>query len=116
VSAIRRDGVTPRWADRVVWRDTVYLVEVPPDPEADTPTQVAAMLASVERQLQEVGSDKSRLLMATIYLVDFADAECFNRLWEGWLPAGSAPARACVRAGLAHPGYRVEIAVVAALK
>jgi enamine deaminase RidA (YjgF/YER057c/UK114 family) len=39
-----------------------------------------------------------------------------NAVWDAWIPAGSAPSRACVQvAGLARPGWRVEIAVVAAV-
>lgn len=112
---IERHGVTARWADKVVHNGTVYLVEVPATTTADIGAQAAEVLASIERQLAEVGSDKSRLLMATIYLKDFADAPAFNTVWEAWLPAGCAPARACVRAELADPDYRIEIALTAAL-
>ena len=113
---IARHGVTARWADKVVHNGTVYLVEVPATTTADIGVQTAEVLASIERQLAEVDSDKSRLLMATIYLKDFADAPAFNAVWEAWLPAGCAPARACVRAELADPGYRIEIALTAALR
>jgi enamine deaminase RidA (YjgF/YER057c/UK114 family) len=113
--SIRREGLTRRWADRVVYGNTLYLVEVPPDPAAAPETQIAALLGSIETQLDGAGSDKTRLLMVTIYLKDFAFLDCFNQIWEDWLPPGSAPARACVRADLADPGYVVEMAVVAAL-
>lgn len=115
-AGIQRHGVTARWADKVVHNGTVYLVEVPSSTAADIGVQAVEVLASIERQLAEVGSDKSRLLMATIYLKDFADAPAFNAVWEAWLPAGCAPARACVRADLADPGYRVEIALTAAVR
>lgn len=114
-SEIRRYGATARYADKVVHNGTVYLVEVAASTDADIGVQTAEVLASIERQLREVGSDKSRLLMATIYLKDLADAPVFNAAWEAWLPPGCAPARACLRADLVHPGYRVEIALTAAL-
>lgn len=113
---IRRMGVTARWADKVVHNGTVYLVEVPSHTAADIIGQATEVLASIERQLAEVGSDKSRLLMATVYLRDWADAPGFNAVWEAWLPAGCAPARACLRADLADPAYRVEIALTAAVR
>lgn len=115
-SEIQRHGVAARWSDKVVHSGTVYMVEVSSSTTADIAVQAAEVLASIERQLAEVGSDKSRLLMATIYLKDFADAPAFNAVWESWLPAGCAPARACVRADLADPGYRVEIALTAAIR
>ena len=116
MAAIQRHGVTARYADKVVHGGTVYLVEVATTTDADIGRQTAQVLASIERQLQEVGSDKSCLLMATVYLKDFSDAPVFNAAWEAWLPAGCAPVRACVRADLAHPGYRVEIALTAAVR
>ena len=41
----------------------------------------------------------------------FAD---MNAVWNAWVPAGHAPARACGEAKLARTGLKVEILVVAA--
>jgi enamine deaminase RidA (YjgF/YER057c/UK114 family) len=38
-----------------------------------------------------------------------------NQVWEAWLLPGQAPARATVEARIANPGYRVEIAAIAAV-
>ena len=113
-TAIQRFGVTPRFADSVVHRGTVYLVEVPSNLDADAGAQTTDLLASVERLLAKAGSDKAHLLMVTIYLADMADYEGMNTVWDAWLPAGCAPARACVQARLAKPEYRVEMALTAA--
>jgi enamine deaminase RidA (YjgF/YER057c/UK114 family) len=112
---IQRYGTTRRFSDVVVHEKTAYLVEVPANLTADVSAQTANMLASVERQLAEVGSDKSRLLMVTLYLADMASYDAVNAVWDAWLPAGTAPVRACVQAQLAHPQYQVEIALTAAL-
>jgi enamine deaminase RidA (YjgF/YER057c/UK114 family) len=112
--SIQRFGVTPRFADSVVHQGTVYLVEVPANLDADAAAQTANLLASVERLLAQAGSDKSRLLMVTIYLAEMADYDAMNAVWEAWLPAGCAPARACVQARLAKPEYRVEMVLTAA--
>jgi enamine deaminase RidA (YjgF/YER057c/UK114 family) len=37
-----------------------------------------------------------------------------NEVWDAWLPAGHAPARACVEARLADPDLLVEVSIVAA--
>jgi enamine deaminase RidA (YjgF/YER057c/UK114 family) len=76
-------------------------------------TQTKQVLASIDRLLGEVGSDKSRLLSATIYLPDMADFPTLNSLWEQWVVPGQTPARATVQAALAHPAYKVEIQVIA---
>ena len=111
---IQRHGSTRRYSDSVVHNGTVYLVEVPSNLDADITGQTENLLASIERLLAQAGSDKSRLLMATIYLADMADYSAMNKVWDAWLPEGSAPARACVQARLANPEFRVEIVLTAA--
>lgn len=113
--SIQRHGTTVRFSDSVVHQGTVYLVEVPSNLDGDITAQTQNMLASVDKLLAQAGSDKSRILMATIYLPDMADYDGMNAVWDAWLPEGCAPARACVQAGLAKPGYRVEIALTAAV-
>lgn len=111
---IERFGTTPRYSDVVIHNDTIYLVEVAQTLEVDAATQTREILASIEQLLARAGSDKSRLLQVTIYLADMADYDAMNEVWDAWLPAGSAPSRACVQARLAKPGYKVELVVVAA--
>ena len=113
--SIKRHGVTRRYADSVVHQGTVYLVEVPASADGDIGTQTASLLSSVERLLAEAGSDKHKLLMVTIYLADMADYDGMNAVWDAWLPEGAAPSRACVQARLSNPGWRVEMAITAAV-
>lgn len=111
---IERHGTTRRYSDTVVHGGTVYLVEVPQTLSADITGQTREMLDSVETLLEQAGSDKSRLLQATIYLRDMADYAAMNAVWDDWVPEGTAPVRACVEARLANPDMRVEIVIVAA--
>ena len=78
--------------------------------------QMQEVLANIERLLSAAGSDKTRLLMATIYLHDMNDYAAMNAVWDAWLPVGTAPARACVEAKLANPGFKVEMVVTAACR
>ena len=111
---IERHGTTRRYSDVVAHGDTVYLVEVAQSLEADITTQTREVLASVEALLLKAGSDKTRLLQVTLYLPDMADYAAMNEVWDAWVPEGTAPARACIQAGLANPGYRIEAVVIAA--
>ncbi len=111
---LQRHGTTRRYSDSVSYNGTVYLVEVPANLAAGITEQTADMLASVDRLLTQAGSDRSHLLMATIYLADMADYDAMNAVWDAWVPEGCAPTRACVQARLAKPEYRVEIALTAA--
>jgi enamine deaminase RidA (YjgF/YER057c/UK114 family) len=100
---------TPAANERVV-----YLAgQVADDGKADMATQTTQVLASIERLLSEVGSDKTRLLSATIFLPNMADFQTLNAVWEAWVVPGHTPARATVEANLATPDYKVEIQVVA---
>jgi len=111
---IERHGTTRRYSDMVAHGGTVYLVEVPQTLTADITGQTREMLASVEKLLAQAGSDKSRLLQATIYLRDMADYAAMSAVWDEWVPEGAAPVRACVEARLANPEMCVEIVIVAA--
>lgn len=113
-TGIERHGTTRRYSDVVTHGNTVYLVEVPQTLTADIAAQTREVLESIDRLLAKAKSDKSRLLMATIYLSDMRDYAAMNEIWDAWVPEGTAPVRACVEAKLANPGYRVEMLVTAA--
>jgi enamine deaminase RidA (YjgF/YER057c/UK114 family) len=112
---IERRGVQTRWSDLVIHNGTLYVVEVPATVEADVTTQTREVLASLEDSLRQAGSSKSHLLMVTIFLDDIRDLDAFNAVWDAWVPAGTAPVRACVQARLGKPGYKVELQVIAAV-
>ncbi|MBS0321995.1 MAG: RidA family protein [Proteobacteria bacterium] len=116
--SIERHHVGKRLSDMVVHRPSglVYLAgQVAEDTAADATGQTREVLGHIDRLLAEVGSDKRKILSATIYLPSMADFAAMNAAWEQWVPAGDTPARATVEAKLANPGYRVEIVVVASL-
>jgi enamine deaminase RidA (YjgF/YER057c/UK114 family) len=71
------------------------------------------VLAQIDALLAGIGSDKTRILSATIYLPDIADFAAMNAVWDAWVPQGHTPARATVEAKLASPAYKIEIQVVA---
>jgi enamine deaminase RidA (YjgF/YER057c/UK114 family) len=112
---ITRLGTTTRWSDIVIHNGTVYVVEVPTSLDTDVAGQAREVLTSLEALLEQAGSSKAHLLMVTIYLDDVRDLEAFNAVWDAWVPAGTAPVRACVQARLGKPGYKVEVQVIAAV-
>ncbi len=113
---IKRLRPTPRWSDATVFNGIAHFVEVAANTEQDMISQTAQILVQTETTLAEIGSDKSQLLSATIYLTDAKNAATFNTQWEAWLPAGCAPSRACLVVQLLDPKMLVEIAFVAAAK
>jgi len=114
---IRRLHTETRYSEAVIHSGTAYLSgQLANDLSGDIRQQTRETLASIDRLLAEVGTDKPRLLSALIHLRDIdGDYAGMNEVWDAWVPAGSAPARTTVRAEMYAPQVRVEITVVAAL-
>ena len=95
--------------------DLLYLSgQVPTDLHVGIEEQTRQVLAKIEALLSLAGSDKGQLLSAQIWLKDIdRDFASMNLVWDAWLPADSAPARATVQARLARPEVLVEIMVIA---
>jgi enamine deaminase RidA (YjgF/YER057c/UK114 family) len=113
---IKRLEVGKRMSQAVVHGSTVYLAgQVAEDTKADVTGQTRQVLATIDRLLAAAGSDKSKILAATVYLADIGTFQAMNAAWDAWAAPGHTPARATVEAALAAPEYRVEIVVIAAL-
>lgn len=76
--------------------------------------QTRDVLHKIDLLLKQAGTDKSKLLSATVYLADMRSYDAMNGAWDAWVDPGNTPARATVEARLAAPKYQVEIAVIAA--
>jgi enamine deaminase RidA (YjgF/YER057c/UK114 family) len=112
--SIKRSKVGARMSQCVVHGDTVYLAgQVADDPNADVAGQTKQILAKADGLLAEAGSDKSKLLSATVWLSDIRAFDEMNKVWDAWISPGNTPARACVEAKLARPNLLVEIGFVA---
>ena len=113
---VERFDVGARLSEMAVYNGVAYLAgQVPEDPTADITVQTAQVLAAIDKLLARAGSDKSRILMAQIFLADRADFAGMNAAWDAWVAAGHTPPRATVIAGLARPEWKVEIVVTAAV-
>jgi len=115
---IERRHVGKRLSDIVVFMPAgerlAYLAgQVAEDPTADVSGQTRSVLKQIDALLAEIGSDKTRILSATIYLPDMKNFPLMNAVWDAWVPQGHAPARATVEAKLASSDYKIEIQVVA---
>jgi enamine deaminase RidA (YjgF/YER057c/UK114 family) len=114
--SVKRINAGPRMSSAVVHGGTVYLAGLTADDaKADVKGQTKQILDKIDKFLKEAGTDKSKILSATIYLPDMGDFGAMNAVWEKWVVPGETPARATVAAKLAAPEYRIEIQVVAAV-
>jgi len=102
-------------AQAVVHGDTVYLCGLTPsDRDLDITGQTEEVLAKINARLAKCGSDKSKILSATIYVTDLANKPALHEVWKFWLGDFNRPARAFVGSIELEPGVLVEIMVTAA--
>ena len=92
----------------------VWTVAVAEDATLDVAGQTAQALAAIDRNLAEAGSDRTRIVSATVYVADIATKAAMDAVWCEWIGPDwqDWPQRACVGVDLAD-GHRVEIVVVA---
>ena len=103
-----------RMSEAVIHGDTVYLAGQVGNPGEDVVAQTKTVLAEIDALLARAGTDKSKILMATIWLADINDFGAMNSVWDQWVDQANPPARATSEGRLATPDYKVEIIVVAA--
>jgi enamine deaminase RidA (YjgF/YER057c/UK114 family) len=94
--------------------DTVYLSGIVADDRTlSMKGQTGQVLAKIDAILAEAGTDKSKILSATVYLADIDQKDGMNEAWMEWVDRASLPARAAIGVALT-PGTLVEIMVCAA--
>jgi len=102
-----------RMSEAVIHGNTVYLAGQVGEPGDDVTAQTKTTLAEIDALLAQAGTDKSKILMATIWLADIADFDAMNAVWDAWVDKANPPARATSEGKLASAEYLVEIIVVA---
>jgi len=114
---IQRIEAGPRMSQAVILNGAVYVAGqvALESPGASVAEQTRTVLSRIDRLLAAAGSDKTRLVQATIWLSEIATFNEMNEVWDAWVAPGCTPARATVEARLAAPQFTVEIAVVAGL-
>ncbi len=112
--ALKRIQVGNRMSQAVVHGDTVYTAGQVA--QGDTiAEQTEKILAGIDALLAEAGTDKTKLISATIWITNMDHFQEMNAVWDAWVAPGETPGRACVEAKLASPKFDVEIAVIAAV-
>lgn len=113
---IQRFDVGARMSEMAVHGNTVYLAgQIADDASQEIQGQTIQVLDAIDALLARAGSDRSRILMAQIFLADLADFAGMNEVWDAWVSAGHTPPRATVQAALAKPEWKIEIVVTAAV-
>src|SRR5262249_14265947 len=113
---IQRNDVGARLSKGGGHGDRVYLAALTADKTRGQAVGATTkeILTAIHALLAKAGTDKSKLVQATIWLQDIRTVDEMNKVWDAWVPSGCAPARACIEARLQSPAKMVEIRVTAA--
>lgn len=116
---IKRHNLGGRYSEATIYNGVAYLCgqccNEGNEREKDIKVQTKETLENIDRVLFEIGSNKSKILMATIYMKDIAFYDEMNEIWDSWIVKGNYPSRACVEAKLAEKDLLIEIVITAAL-
>src|SRR3954467_15664332 len=110
----RIPGSTPTRSRGVVPNRVLNAAATSPDKTPSLYEQTKRALAAIDKSLADAGTEKSRVLTATVYITDMSRKEEMNRAWDEWVARDTPPMRACI--GVALEGQDlVEILVTAVL-
>src|SRR5262249_22866445 len=84
------------------------------DISKDVRGQTQQVLAEIDRLLKLAGTDKTKVVWATIWITDIRNREPRNEAGTSGTGGQNLPGRACTEAKLADPRMLGEIAVAAA--
>ena len=115
--SIQRIDVGDRMSQAVIFGGIVYTAGQVAMTKGGTSygEQTQEILDQIDALLAKAGTDKSKLIRATIWITDMARFNEMNEVWDAWVSPGNTPARACVESKLALPQFDVEIMVEAAV-
>jgi enamine deaminase RidA (YjgF/YER057c/UK114 family) len=99
-----------------VFNQVAYLSgQVPKVTVQDVELQTQDVLNTIDELLALVGTDKSKLLSAQLFVKNLDDFKQINEIWVQWMQGCTPPSRATIQADLVNPDWLIEIAVTAAV-
>jgi len=94
--------------------ETIYLPSVTAHHYgADTLEQAGQTAEKIEALLKELGSDRSKIVMANSYLTDMGPKDAMNEAWVEFFAPGELPSRATIGVADLGEGVLIETVCVA---
>jgi enamine deaminase RidA (YjgF/YER057c/UK114 family) len=100
-----------------VYNGTVYFAATPDrpfSPGVSAEQQTMQVLKRVDERLASAGSNKSKILIAQVWIADMRYFAEMNSVWDAWVDQNSPTVRACGAVALGHPDLKVEMIITAA--
>ncbi len=116
MSSIQRIDSNAKLSRVVVHQGVAWLSGlVAADCSQDIQGQTRQVLAQLDELLASVGSERTRVLSAQLWMKDMgADFAAMNEEWSAWC-GGEPPARATCQVTFDDPDIRLELIVTAAV-
>ena len=113
--SIQRHEISGHLSKAVEHNGTVYVAGTTADNKsAGMKQQTEEVLKKIDGLLAKAGTNKSKLLSATVYISDMKQKPAMNDAWLAWIDPRNPPTRACVAVELGSKETLVEIVVTAA--
>ena len=112
---LRSAGTASGRSQGTAFGQLVWAVATDRTASATIEEQTCRSLSELDRVLMELGSNRNRILSATVYLARMSDKPQMDAVWVGWIGSDKShwPQRACVGAALEGKTL-VEIVLLAA--
>ena len=112
---VRVNPMGGKLSDAVEYNGLIYLAgQVADDLKGGMKAQTEDILRQIDELLAKCGSNKSRILTATVYVSDMKVKPQMDEAWMAWVDRSNPPARATVQAQLGSTDTLVEIMCTAA--
>ena len=79
----------------------------------DVEAETRQVLRNLKAVLNAAGTESSKVVRTTVYLIDLADFQEVNAIYAEMFGSGVSPARACVQVAALTKGSKVEIDCIA---
>lgn len=96
------------------YKDLVWTVATSPDISVGIEEQTKLTLDVIQSNLQELGSDKSRIVSAQVYIANMVNKPLMDAVWQQWMGSNPEhwPQRACLGVDL-EGDVLIEVTVTA---
>lgn len=110
----RKAGIYDGRSKSSAYKDLVWTVATSSDTSLGIEQQTLLTLATIETNLAELGSDKSRIVSAQVYIANMAEKSLMDTVWQDWLGGNPEhwPQRTCLGVNL-EGDVLIEVTVTA---
>ena len=109
-----RGNSPPGRSKSTSYRDLVWTVATASDESLDLVGQTLQTLSIIEDNLVELGSDKTKIVSAQVYISNMDDKSVMDEVWRDWIGSNPKywPQRACLGVDLGGH-WLIEVTVTA---